>query len=57
MRREIGSNRAPNARFLLDPDNLQLNFCCFFLAQGRVVRKPINANLWLKVYRGFHLAL
>ena len=25
--------------------------------QCRVVRKPINANLWLKVNRGFHLAL
>ena len=25
--------------------------------QGRVVRKPINANLGLKVNRGFHLGL
>ena len=28
-----------------------------FRAQGQVVRKPINANLRLKVNRGFHLAL
>ena len=31
-------------------------FFPFFFHQGRIVRKPINANPRLKVNRGFHLA-
>ena len=36
--------------------NISQRTCSLLVPQGRVVRKPINANPRLKVNRGFHLA-